>query len=78
MTLSHAIISLCEVDLSVKSEARGLSILRFLWCFVGYNKRWMLDAEATTEGQGWAHFSASGRAGKWLAESVTYFQGYLP
>lgn len=35
----------------------------------------MLNAEAATERQGWANFSTSSRAGKWLAEMVTYFSG---
>lgn len=32
----------------------------------------MLNAEAATERQGWANFSTSSRAGKWLAETVGY------
>lgn len=33
----------------------------------------MLNAEATTERQGWAHFSTTSRAGKCLADTVAYF-----
>lgn len=35
----------------------------------------MLNAEAATERQGWANFSTSSRAGKWLADTVGYFSG---
>lgn len=44
-------------------------------CFVGYNERRMLTAEAATEREGWANFSTSSRAGKWLADTVGYFSG---
>lgn len=32
--------------------------------FIGYNERWMLNAEAAAEGEGWTNFPASGRTGK--------------
>lgn len=35
----------------------------------------MLNAEAATERQGWANFSPSSRAGKWLADTIGYFSG---
>lgn len=52
-------------DLSYQSEGeRAKSIMLSLWCFIGYNERWMLNAEAAAEREGWTNFPASGRTGK--------------
>ena len=44
---------------------KGLSILCHLFdVFIGYNERWMLNAEAAAEREGRTNFPTSGRTGK--------------